>query len=123
VPLAAKPRGLPRLPNGYIDQPTHTILVTVVMLNAVVPTLIATTFFEPQPAGDETFEDGTTFVTIRESGFASKGNALIKEVADSTQGFTIVLAGAKALLEHGIRLNLVADRYAEGRPGASGATE
>lgn len=57
MPLSSKPRGLPRLPNGYIDQPTHTILVTVVMLNAVVPTLIATTFFEPQPAGDETFED------------------------------------------------------------------
>jgi uncharacterized protein YndB with AHSA1/START domain len=65
--------------------------------------------------------DGTTFVTIRESGFVSRGDALIKEVADSTQGFTIVLAGAKALLEHGIRLNLVADRNAKGRPGTSGA--
>jgi Kef-type K+ transport system membrane component KefB len=45
------------LTNGYIDQPTYTILVTVVILSAVVPTLIATTFFEPQPAGDEAFED------------------------------------------------------------------
>jgi Kef-type K+ transport system membrane component KefB len=35
------------LTNAIIDQPTYTILVTVVILSAVVPTLIATTFFEP----------------------------------------------------------------------------
>jgi Kef-type K+ transport system membrane component KefB len=45
------------LTNGYIDQPTYTILVTVVILSAIVPTLIATTFFEPALAGDEAFED------------------------------------------------------------------
>jgi Kef-type K+ transport system membrane component KefB len=36
------------LTNGYIDQATYTILVTTVILSAVVPTLIATTFFEPR---------------------------------------------------------------------------
>ncbi len=36
------------LTNGYIDQTTYTILVTAVILSAVVPTLIATTFFEPR---------------------------------------------------------------------------
>jgi Kef-type K+ transport system membrane component KefB len=45
------------LTNGYIDQPTYTILVTVVILSAVVPTLLATTFFEPQPASAEASED------------------------------------------------------------------
>jgi Kef-type K+ transport system membrane component KefB len=45
------------LTNGYIDQPTYTILVTVVILSAVVPTVIATTFFEPQAAGHDAFED------------------------------------------------------------------
>lgn len=45
------------LTNGYIDRPTYTVLVTVVILSAVVPTLIATTFFAPQAAGDEAFED------------------------------------------------------------------
>lgn len=45
------------LTNGYIDQPTYTILVTVVILSAVVPTLLATTFFVPQPAGADAFED------------------------------------------------------------------
>jgi Kef-type K+ transport system membrane component KefB len=45
------------LTNGHIDQATYTILVTVVILSAIVPTLIATTFFEPEPAGDAAFED------------------------------------------------------------------
>jgi Kef-type K+ transport system membrane component KefB len=43
--------------HGHIDQSTYTILVTVVILSAVVPTLIATTFFEPRVAGAEAVED------------------------------------------------------------------
>ena len=35
------------LTNGIIDQTAYTILVTVVVLSAVVPTLIATTLFQP----------------------------------------------------------------------------
>jgi Kef-type K+ transport system membrane component KefB len=45
------------LTNGIIDQQTYTILVTVVILSAIVPTLIATTFFEPRVAGAAEFED------------------------------------------------------------------
>jgi uncharacterized protein YndB with AHSA1/START domain len=59
-------------------------------------------------------KDGTTFVDITESGFSGDGDQLVKHVTDSTQGFSLLLAGAKALLEHGIRLNLVADRFPEG---------
>ena len=59
-------------------------------------------------------EDGTTFVRITESGFTGDGDELVKQVTDSTQGFTLVLAGLKALLEHNIQLNLVADRYPKG---------
>jgi uncharacterized protein YndB with AHSA1/START domain len=58
--------------------------------------------------------DGTTFVRITESGFTGDGDEIVKQVADSTQGFTLVLAGLKALLEHNIRLNLVADRFPKG---------
>lgn len=58
--------------------------------------------------------DGTTFVGITESGFTGDGDELVKQVADSTQGFSLVLAGLKALLEHRVRLNLVADRYPKG---------
>jgi uncharacterized protein YndB with AHSA1/START domain len=67
-----------------------------------------------------TFEDrgdGTTFVTITESGFVGDGDELVKQVADSTQGFTLVLAGLKALLEHDVKLNLVGDRFPEGLEG------
>jgi uncharacterized protein YndB with AHSA1/START domain len=58
--------------------------------------------------------DGNTFVTVTESGFTGTGDELVKYVADSTQGFTLVLAGLKALLEHGVKLNLVGDRYPKG---------
>ena len=59
-------------------------------------------------------KDGTTFVSITEAGFTGDGDELVKQVTDSTQGFTLVLAGLKAFLEHNIRLNLVADRYPKG---------
>jgi uncharacterized protein YndB with AHSA1/START domain len=59
-------------------------------------------------------EDGTTFVRITNEGFAGDGDALVKQATDSTQGFTLVLAGLKALLEHNIKLNLVPDRYPKG---------
>ena len=63
--------------------------------------------FAPQP-------DDTTFVSIMEAGFTGDGDELVKQVADSAQGFTLVLAGLKALLEHNVQLNLVADRYPRG---------
>jgi uncharacterized protein YndB with AHSA1/START domain len=56
-------------------------------------------------------KDGNTFVTIMESGWTGNGDELLKYVAESTAGFTWTLAGLKALLEHGIQLNLVADRF------------
>jgi uncharacterized protein YndB with AHSA1/START domain len=59
-------------------------------------------------------KDGTTFVSITESGFTGGDDELLKQVAASTQGFTLVLAGLKALLEHNVRLNLVADRFPKG---------
>jgi len=70
------------------------------------PTVVEWTFL-PQP-------DGTTFVKVQESGFTGTGDELVKYVADSTQGFTLMLAGLKALLEHDIRLNLVGDRFPPG---------
>ena len=36
------------LNNGYIDQQQYSVLVTVVIASAIVPTLIAQTFFRPQ---------------------------------------------------------------------------
>ncbi|MGH8669893.1 MAG: SRPBCC family protein [Burkholderiales bacterium] len=59
-------------------------------------------------------KDGTTFVSVTEAGFRGTPDELMKYVADSTQGFTLMLAGLKALLEHGVRLNLTADRFPKG---------
>jgi Kef-type K+ transport system membrane component KefB len=45
------------LRNGYIDAATYSVLVTVVILSAVVPTILATTFFEPRVVGEDALED------------------------------------------------------------------
>jgi uncharacterized protein YndB with AHSA1/START domain len=55
--------------------------------------------------------DGTTFVSVTNAGFTGGEDVIMEQVVSSTEGFTLVLAGAKALLEHGVRLNLVADRF------------
>lgn len=57
-----------------------------------------------------------TFVSITESGWTGDGDELLRYVSNSTQGFTWTLSGLKALLEHNLRLNLVADRFPKG-PG------
>jgi uncharacterized protein YndB with AHSA1/START domain len=63
--------------------------------------------------------DGTTFVSIANSGFAGTADDMVKQALASTGGFTFVLAGLKALLEHDVRLNLVADRHPDGIRGPS----
>lgn len=50
--------------------------------------------------------DETTLVVIKTSGFPNCAEAL-----DSMGGFAFLLAGLKAFLEHGVRLNLVADHH------------
>jgi uncharacterized protein YndB with AHSA1/START domain len=62
--------------------------------------------------------DGTTFVSVTNSGFAGSEEEKLKTALDSTEGFAFVLAGAKAWLEHGIALNLVRDRFPQGLPAA-----
>jgi len=56
-------------------------------------------------------ENNTTFVSVTDFGFSGDLEEAVKQVISSTEGFTIVLAGAKAYLEHGIQLNLIADRF------------
>lgn len=58
--------------------------------------------------------DDTTFVSITNSGFSGDGDEVVKQALDSTGGFALVLAGAKAFLEHNISLNLIADRFPDG---------
>jgi uncharacterized protein YndB with AHSA1/START domain len=60
-----------------------------------------------------TLSEGT-FVGVTESGWTGSGDELVKYATDSTQGFSLMLAGLKAFLEHNIELNLTADRYPKG---------
>jgi uncharacterized protein YndB with AHSA1/START domain len=59
----------------------------------------------------KTLSDGSTFVSIKHYGFNKTGNELLEAIKDSTGGFTIVLDGLKAFLEHNINLNLIADKF------------
>ncbi|TDW48909.1 uncharacterized protein YndB with AHSA1/START domain [Flavobacterium sp. 270] len=58
--------------------------------------------------------ENETFVSIINSGFKGDPDKIIDQVRNSTEGFTLVLAGAKAYLEHKILLNLVLDRFPKG---------
>lgn len=53
----------------------------------------------------------TTYVIIKNYGFNVSDHALIEAIKDNTGGFTTVLDGLKAWLEHGINLNLIADKF------------
>jgi len=55
------------------------------------------------------YEDSATYVTITNSGFQGDGDKVVRDALDSTGGFTWVLAGLKALLEHNVELNAIAD--------------
>lgn len=56
-------------------------------------------------------EDGTTLVSISNWGFVGSSDEITMQAIDSMGGFTSVLAGLKAWLEHGVELNLVADHH------------
>ena len=60
--------------------------------------------------------DGTTLVSVTNRGFPGSESEAVQHALDATEGFAFLLAGAKALLEHRIQLNLVPDRFPDG-PG------
>ncbi len=53
----------------------------------------------------------TTLVKISCEGFVGSEDEIVAAALDSMGGFTSVLASLKALLEHGVELNLVADHH------------
>ena len=56
-------------------------------------------------------ESEGTYVTIINYGFKGDSTEIVNQVIDSTGGYTTVLCGLKALLEHNVKLNLVADKF------------
>jgi uncharacterized protein YndB with AHSA1/START domain len=57
------------------------------------------------------YENDTTYVSITNSGFHGDGDKVVKDALDSKGGFTWVLAGLKALLEHNLELNVIVDAF------------
>ena len=86
-----------------------------VHVKKIIPNkLISTEWGNPATKVDYEFtalSDNETYVVIKNSGFNLTGDKLIEAIKDSTGGFTTVLDGLKAYLEHGIRLNLVLDKF------------
>jgi uncharacterized protein YndB with AHSA1/START domain len=59
-------------------------------------------------------DNGSTIVSITNRGFHGNDDETVAQAIDSMGGFSLVLAGAKALLEHNVELNLVGDRHPGG---------
>lgn len=53
--------------------------------------------------------DGNTILSIKESGFRGDRQHIIERALDSTGGFNQVIIAAKALIEHGVAINVVDD--------------
>jgi len=61
----------------------------------------------------EALSEGATYVTISQYDFKTTGDELLAEINGASGGFTTVVDGLKAYLEHGINLNLIADKFAK----------
>ncbi|TIO09816.1 SRPBCC family protein [Mesorhizobium sp.] len=82
----------------------------IVMQWSDPPTTVVWTFTEMP--GD------ATFLEVRNFGFVGNADEQVKQAIDSTGGFTLVLAGAKAWLEQGLTLGLIGDRHPKGVPAS-----
>lgn len=84
------------------------------VLELIPDALIRMHWGQPKTTVDYLFEPitpETTYVTIKNYGLNLEGDALVAAVRDLTGGFTTVLDGLKAYLEHGLMLNLVGDKF------------
>lgn len=88
---------------------------TEVHVKKIIPNqLISTEWGEPVTIVEYEFTSptpDTTYVIIKNYGFNPEGEELIQAVKDNTGGFTTVLDGLKAWMEHGIELNLIKDKF------------
>ena len=109
---------------GRLDE-NDEVLWTWEMYNHTVPVFIESIVkdekiriqwgnYEERTTVEWTFvplDESRTFVNVINVGFKGTPDELLAQVRDSTGGFTLVLAGLKAYLEHNIRLNLIVDRF------------
>jgi len=109
---------------GRLDE-NNEVLWTWEMYNHTVPVLIKSIIpnekiiiqwgnYKEKTSVEWTFiplDNSRTFVETINSGFKGSPDELLAKIRDSTEGFTLVLAGLKAYLEHNIQLNLIIDRF------------
>lgn len=91
----------------------HTVTVKVLVIKANEAIVIQWGDDEKAIAEWE-FNDlgeSKTFVTITYNGIQGSTEEMCAQIRDITEGFSLVLAGLKACLEHNIQLNLVVDRF------------
>ncbi|WP_256006924.1 SRPBCC family protein [Pedobacter deserti] len=92
----------------------YDVSAEVIVRDIVADKLIQIEWGDPATTVEFNFQEmgeDKTYVIIRNYGFPQQGDDLLREIKDSTGGFTTVLDGLKAYLEHGINLNLIADKY------------
>ncbi len=92
----------------------YNVATEVEVQEIVQNKLISIKWDEPSTTVDFEFTEITedsTYVIIRNYGFNQTGEELIEVIKNNTGGFTTVLDGLKAYLEHEIKLNLIADKF------------
>ncbi|MEA9414731.1 SRPBCC family protein [Flavobacterium sp. PL02] len=92
----------------------YKVSTTVFVKEIIENEKITIEWNEPKTTVDFEFRkitDDTTYVVIKNYGFDKEGDELLNTIKDSTGGFTTVLDGLKAYLEHNINLNLIADKF------------
>lgn len=87
---------------------------TDVKVSEIIPNkIIKTTWglFSTHVDYEFTEKKNGTLVEIKSYGYSETGDELLSVINDNTGGFTTVLDGCKAYLEHGINLNLIIDKF------------
>ena len=85
-----------------------------VKVHQIIPNqLIKTEWGSPATNVDYEFKEMEkgTLVIIKSYGYSQTGDELLAVINDNTGGFTTVLDGCKAYLEHGINLRLIEDKF------------
>lgn len=85
----------------------------VQVLEIVPNRIIKTKWGSPANNVDYEFQEmkNGTLITIKSYGYEKTGEDMMRVINDNTGGFTTVLDGCKAWLEHGINLNLIVDKF------------
>lgn len=116
------PKASARLEEGrevtwYVGMDADAFEVTVRVKAAQKPHLLHIEWGDGDAFTDvrwdfESIGDGDTIVRICESGFSGDQADVVQAALDSTAGFNQVITAAKALLEHGVRIDVVEDHVA-----------